>query len=226
MINYGDIKKLPEFFLSFLLLILSFPLILTLMIIVFLITRQKPIIIQERRLTLDGKKIKMIKIRTLSVDGHLHSKNNNPENVLFKHELERYVPPFCKWLRRSGLDEITQLINVIKGEMSLVGPRPLTIEDLKIIKETSPELYKRREKIKSRPGITGNWQLFGDRNKGFKNLIELDEHYEVHQSFRYDLKLLFYTFIVSISAIHSDSIIVKKRNPLSSSKDKMNFSVE
>ncbi len=226
MKNYGDIKKLPDFILSLILLILSLPLIITLMIIVFLITRQKPVIIQERRLTLDGRKIKMVKIRTLKGEDHLHNMKSHPEYVLFKHELKRYVPPFCGWLRRSGLDEITQLLNVLKGEMSLVGPRPLLLEDLQTIKDTTPELYKRREKIKSKPGITGNWQIFGDRSKGFENLIELDEHYEVHQSFSYDLKLLFYTSIVSMSAMHSDSIIVKKRNPLSSSKDKMNLSTE
>ncbi len=207
MKNYADIKNIADFILSVFLLILSFPLIIIMAVIVFFITGQKPIIIQERRLSLESNKIKMVKIRTLKGDDHLNNMQKDPDSVLYKHELKKYVPAFCRWLRRSGLDEITQLINVIKGEMSLVGPRPLTSEDLQTIKKTSPELYKRRKNIKSKAGITGSWQLFGERSKGFENLIALDEYYEKSKSFLYDLKLLAFTFVISMIAMHSDSIL-------------------
>ena len=111
------------------------------------------------------------------------------------------------WLRKTGLDEITQLINVLKGEMSLVGPRPLTISDLEIMKKYEPEIHKRRQQLQSKPGITGYWQIFGDRNKGLENLLLLDEFYESKKSLLFDLKLIMSTIVLVMTAKHSDSII-------------------
>jgi len=126
---------------------------------------------------------------------------------MFRQDLKKYVNPFCTWLRKSGLDELVQLINVLKGEMSLVGPRPLTITDLQIMKNFEPEIHRRREEIKSQPGITGYWQIFGDRNKGLQNLILLDEYYDMNKSFALDLKLFFSTIVLVMTAKHSDSIV-------------------
>ena len=149
----------------------------------------------------------MIKIRTIKGYDPIRESVNNSNGILFRYDLKKYVPPFCGWLRKSGLDEITQLINVLKGEMSLVGPRPLTIADLKIMKEYEPEIHKRREMLESKPGITGCWQIFGDRNKGLENLAVLDEYYEKEKSVLLDMKLLFSTIVLVMTAKHSDSII-------------------
>ena len=204
-------KKILDIVLSLLLLILCSPLIIVLLTISYIITKRVPVFIQERKLSLDGKKIKMIKIRTLKGMEQKFETVNNSCQVLFRHDLRKYVPPFCRWLRKSGLDEITQLINVLKGEMSLVGPRPLTITDLEIMKNDELEIYRRRERIKSKPGITGYWQLFGDRNKGLENIVALDEYYEKRKSFLFDLRLLFFTTVIVIKAKHSDSIIDEQK---------------
>ncbi len=204
-------KKILDFIFAFLLLVLFSPIIIILLVIIFFITAQSPIIIQERRLSLTGKKIKMIKIRTLKgIEPECESINNSGQ-VLYRHDLKKYVPPFCGWLRKSGLDEITQLVNVLKGEMCIVGPRPFTIADLQIMKNKEPEVYQRREVIKSKPGITGYWQIFGDRNKGFENIVMLDEYYEKEKSIFLDLKLLFSTALIVMMAKHSDSIIDGKK---------------
>lgn len=200
-------KKILDFISSSLLLILFSPLIILLLLIIVIITKQAPIIIQERKLSLSGKKIKMIKVRTLKGIEPECQDINSSRQILFRHDLKKYVPPFCGWLRKSGLDEITQLINVLKGEMSLVGPRPLTISDLQIMKNSAPEIYSRREKIKSNPGITGYWQIFGDRNKGLENIVALDEYYEKRKSILLDIKLLFSTIVLVMTAGHSDSIV-------------------
>ncbi len=117
------------------------------------------------------------------------------------------MPLFCRWLRKSGLDEILQLINVIKGEMSLVGPRPLTTGDLELLKKSEPELYERRRILNSKPGITGYWQVCGRREDGAFNLIENDEYYERNKSLIMDLKLILKSVVVLLTASHSDSIL-------------------
>jgi lipopolysaccharide/colanic/teichoic acid biosynthesis glycosyltransferase len=177
------------------------------MLIILVTTRQTPIIIQERKISLKAKKIKIYKLRTLKVADSLQESCNNPGAIMFRQDLKKYVSPFCTWLRKSGLDELVQLINVLKGEMSLVGPRPLTITDLQIMKKFEPEIHRQREKIKSQPGITGYWQIFGDRYKGLQNLILLDEYYELNKSFALDLKLIFSTIVLVLTAKHSDSIV-------------------
>jgi lipopolysaccharide/colanic/teichoic acid biosynthesis glycosyltransferase len=200
-------KKSFDLVISLLLLILSFPVIIILMLIILITTRQTPIIIQGRKISLKAKKIKIYKLRTIKVTDSLRESFNNPGAIMFRQDLRRYVNPFCTWLRKSGLDELVQLINVLKGEMSLVGPRPLTITDLQIMKKFEPEIHRQREKIKSQPGITGYWQIFGDRYKGLQNLILLDEYYELNKSFALDLKLIFSTIVLVLTAKHSDSIV-------------------
>ena len=200
-------KNTFDFIFALLLLILSLPFILILLLVTAFITKQNPVIIQERKKSLSSKKIRMIKIRTIKGnESRLESMNSSGE-ILFRRDLIKYVPSFCRWLRKTGLDEITQLINVLKGEMSLVGPRPLTISDLEIMKKYEPEIHKRRQQLQSKPGITGYWQIFGDRNKGLENLLLLDEFYESKKSLLFDLKLIMSTIVLVMTAKHSDSII-------------------
>lgn len=200
-------KKSLDFVISLLLLILSLPILMIFMLIILITTGQTPIIIQERKTSLSDKKIKIFKLRTIKITDSLQESCNTPSSIMFRQDLKNFVSPFCSWLRKSGLDELVQLVNVLKGEMSLVGPRPLTITDLKIMKNFEPEIHREREKIKSKPGITGFWQIFGDRNKGLQNLIMLDKYYEMNKSFLLDLKLLFFTIVLVMTAKHSDSIV-------------------
>ena len=205
---YSKVKKSAlDIVFALLLLFLSLPLIIILLLVISFITKQFPVIVQERKSSLSGRKIRMIKIRTIKGTVPELEVVNGSGGILYRRDLKKYVPPFCRWLRKSGLDEIMQLINVLKGEMSLVGPRPLTISDLKIMKEYEPEIYRRRERLKSKPGITGYWQIFGDRSRGLENLVASDEYYENNKSFLLDLKLLLSTVVLVMTAKHSDSII-------------------
>lgn len=96
--------------------------------------------------------------------------------------------------------------------MSLVGSRPLLERDLLIMKKCEPDFYYKRTKIKSLPGITGYWQVYGDRSKGSQNLIELDENYEKQKSFRLDAKIILKSILIVLTASHSDSIIFSNKN--------------
>jgi lipopolysaccharide/colanic/teichoic acid biosynthesis glycosyltransferase len=136
-----------------------------------------------------------------------HSEDQQNEgNILFKPCLSEYVPPFCRWLRRTGLDELPQILNVLKGEMSLVGPRPLTINDLERLQKNYPGYYYARDQITIRPGITGMWQVFGQREKGLENLILHDLFYTENTSLALDTKILGYTAFMVSTGKHSDAI--------------------
>ena len=103
------------------------------------------------------------------------------------------MPPVCRFLRRTGLDELPQLINVMKGDMSIIGPRPFDLHDLGILAKADRHLNERRKNLPVRPGITGLWQLYGKRKHGSKNLIALDEEYVLSLSFALDIRIMLET---------------------------------
>ena len=204
-------KRIIDLILSLILLLIGLPFILIILILVLIVTGQNPVIYQERKLTLHKQIIKIFKIRTIKNKYKLEGSNKTDWNIFYKEELKSGVPLFCRWLRKTGLDEILQLINVIKGEMSLVGPRPLLTSDLIIMERNEPEYYYIRTDICSKPGITGYWQVFGDRSKGAKNLVELDDYYDLNQSVLFDFKILLKSAFILITASHSDSIISRNK---------------
>ena len=200
-------KRFIDIIVSLPVLILCIPVIIPILLIVSIITGNLPVLRQKRMSSLDKEDIKIFKIRTIKTSKSFKEKERRSENIFNKSGYEEYVPLFCRWLRRSGLDEILQLINVIKGEMSLVGPRPLITDDLELLKKSEPELYERRRILNSKPGITGYWQVYGRREDGAFNLIENDEYYERNKSLIMDLKLILKSVVVLLTASHSDSIL-------------------
>jgi lipopolysaccharide/colanic/teichoic acid biosynthesis glycosyltransferase len=203
------LKRLIDIFISLIVIISCAPFIAAILFLVFFITREKPILLQERKITLDKEEIKIIKIRTIRNSLQFLELKKLSQDIFFKNNYVRYVPSFCRWLRKTGLDEILQVFNVLKGEMSLVGPRPLLGNDLIIMKKTDPEFYYRRTKIESKPGITGCWQVFGKRTKGIADLVELDEKYDKKKSVLFDFNIIFKTLLICLTASHSDSIIME-----------------
>ena len=94
------------------------------------------------------------------------------------------VLPLGRFLRASGLDELPQIFNVIRGEMSLVGPRPCTTQEF--------EHYQawQQERVNVLPGLTGHWQVSGKNKTTFQQMIEMDLHYSKNLSLRGDLKII------------------------------------
>lgn len=137
-----------------------------------------PVLFRQVRPGLHGKPFEMIKFRTMrdALDAQ-----GNP-----LPDAERLVP-FGKFLRASSLDELPELWNVLKGEMSLVGPRPLLMEYLPLY---SPEQARRHE---VRPGVTGWAQVNGRNALGWDEKFKLDVWYVDNQSFWLDVKILFMT---------------------------------
>lgn len=100
-----------------------------------------------------------------------------------------------RFLRKTSLDEMLQVINVLKGEMSFVGPRP----EMPFIVEQYDEIHK--ERLKVIPGITGLWQLSGDRKKAIHENMDYDLYYKRHTSFFLDLATLIETMIIAFRGI-------------------------
>lgn len=200
-LKYLILKRYFNLFFATFLFLISLPFLIIFSIIIFLETHEFPILVQKRALALNSNVINVYKLKTMK-----SCKSNSIKDVFIKKDLFKFLTPTGKLLRKMGLDELPQLINVIKGEMSLIGPRPLTIEDLIYLYTYYPELIKRREKIKCLPGITGYWQIYGKREEGVKNLIDLDEYYEKNLSLKLDLTLLIRTLPVIFLAKHKDAI--------------------
>ena len=159
-----------------LLLLLSLPLVLLCLLVRFKLG--SPLLFCQRRPGLGGKPFIMVKFRTMT-DGR------GPDGELLP-DSER-LTSFGRFLRSTSLDELPELWNVLKGEMSLVGPRPLLMEYLPLY---SPEQARRHE---VRPGITGWAQINGRNAVSWEERLSLDVWYVDHRTFRLDLVILFRT---------------------------------
>lgn len=199
-----SLKRILDILFASVLLLLFAPLILILLVISYLSTGEYPLFRQARSLANLNRTFKIYKIRTMK---SVPDSNYGVSNILEREDLLYRVTSAGKWMRRTGLDELPQLINVLNGDMSLVGPRPLSTTDIEIFKNQYPNLFARRENLSSTPGITGYWQVFGKRDKGIAELIEKDEIYEKKNSLLMDAGLVFLTIPIILFARHSDSVL-------------------
>ena len=206
--SYFFWKRVFDVLLALVLSVLLFPVVLLFSFLTAVETRSFPLYIQDRGVFLEGKRFRIYKFRTMRERAG-HGPNSRTTKVFSKPEYAEYVPLFCGWLRRTGLDEIPQLWNILKGEMSFVGPRPLAIGDLEVMMRESPMLYATRASLSSPAGLTGPWQLFGRREKGAEDLVNLDLLYERNRSFILDLALLLSTIPTALLGLRADAILTK-----------------
>jgi lipopolysaccharide/colanic/teichoic acid biosynthesis glycosyltransferase len=150
-----------------------------------------PVIFKQQRVGKDGKTFTMYKFRTMVVNAEeildeLLSKNE-ADGPVFKIKEDPRVTKSGKWLRKTSIDELPQLWNVLKGDMSLVGPRP------PLEREVVQYDNYQRQRLSVKPGITCYWQVSGRSNTTFDEWVELDIKYIQEQSLWTDIKLLFKT---------------------------------
>jgi lipopolysaccharide/colanic/teichoic acid biosynthesis glycosyltransferase len=181
------------------LIILVAPLLLLLWLLVRL-TSRGPALFRQERLGRERKPFTVLKFRTMHignddrihrdyVTGLLSADAAAPagDSGLFKLDADPRVTRVGAWLRRTSLDELPQLINVLRGEMSLVGPRPVLPWEARLF----PEAYQRRFAVK--PGITGLWQVSGRSRLSMRTALELDVEYVLRRSLALDLSILLRT---------------------------------
>ena len=150
-----------------------------------------PVLFRQKRAGADEEVFVCLMFRSMYEHAELRQPEledlNEARGAAFKIREDPRVTPFGRFLRRWSLDELPQLVNVLKGEMSLVGPRPLPLRDF----ERMGELHKRR--LAALPGMTGLWQISGRSNLPFEEMVRLDLFYIENWSLSFDVKIILRT---------------------------------
>jgi exopolysaccharide biosynthesis polyprenyl glycosylphosphotransferase len=157
------------------------------------VTSPGPVIFRQRRAGKHGKPFVMYKFRSMSNDAEMRRAELEPFNQMhgpvFKVEKDPRITPFGHWLRRSSIDELPQLVNVLLGDMSLVGPRPLPLYEVEKFENTA-----QRRRLSVKPGLTCLWQISGrNQVRDFRDWVKLDLAYIDQWSLGLDIKILIRT---------------------------------
>jgi len=181
-------KQLLDIFISSLLLIMLAPIFLIVAILIKL-DSTGPVFFVQERVGLNKRRFRMYKFRTMAGDAEKRQSDleslNEAEGPVFKIKNDPRVTRLGRFLRKASIDELPQFLNVLKGDMSLVGPRPLPIRDYQGFDQ---DWVRRRFSV--RPGITCLWQINGRSSVSFQEWMELDLHYIDHWSFWLDVKVI------------------------------------
>lgn len=194
---YCFIKRCFDIFCSFIAIIVLLPLLLILTLLVPLTSKGSPFYL-DKRLGKNKKIIKVIKFRSMKSDARpvieILTKEQYKEYVkTFKLEHDPRTTKFGRFLRKTSLDELPQLFNILKGDLSFVGPRPIVEKEYEYLWDNDELIFK------VRPGLTGYWAVNGRSNTDYKERIRLEDYYVLNRSLWLDFKILVRTFFVAIS---------------------------
>ncbi len=182
-------KNVMDRVLAATMLVILAPLLLLIAMLIRLGDRGRALF-RQPRVGREGKLFRVIKFRTMYPDAEQRLAQlvdqNETDGLLFKIRNDPRITPIGRWLRRTSLDELPQLINVLKGEMSLVGPRPLPAEDGDFLGDV-------RRRLLVKPGITGLWQVSGRSELSWDDAVRLDLYYVDNWSLAFDLVILWRT---------------------------------
>ena len=204
--------------LDLLLILLLLPILIPLALLIALLIRSVsagPVLFRQERVGYLGRRFMCFKFRTMFVDadttmhqGHLyHLMNTNTPMMKMDSRGDPRIIPFGLFLRASGLDELPQLINVLRGEMSLVGPRPC------LPYEYENYLPWQKERFATVPGLTGLWQVSGKNKTTFVEMIQLDIKYAKNKTLWWDLKII----LMTIPALIIQMLETRRARKMSSS---------
>jgi lipopolysaccharide/colanic/teichoic acid biosynthesis glycosyltransferase len=200
-LGYDAASRLLDIAVSLAVMAMLAPLLAVLLSLVRL-TSPGPALFRQQRLGRHRRPFTVLKLRTMHVDrdDHIHrnyvrsllsaeheEEASPPRGGLYKLDADPRITRLGGWLRRTSLDELPQLINVLRGEMSLVGPRPVLPWEAEMFAEP----YQRRFAVK--PGLTGLWQVSGRSRLPMRKALELDVEYVARRSFTFDLVILIRT---------------------------------
>jgi len=194
----GVAKQLLDFLGAFVLLLIFSP-ILIIAAIAIRLTSAGPILFRQQRCGLNGQPFTMLKFRSMITDAeqrkHELERLNEMDGPVFKVTNDPRITPVGRFLRKFSIDEFPQLLNVVRGEMSLVGPRPLPVDEVRRFDDPA---HRRRLSVK--PGLTCLWQVSGRNNvNNFRDWVRLDLEYIDNWSLWLDLKILWRTIPVVLT---------------------------
>lgn len=191
--HYEFAKRVLDFIASLCALLILSPVLLIVSILIAT-TSKGPVIFKQDRVGKNGIIFKMYKFRSMVANAEelkaQLEKDNEMNGPMFKIKNDPRITKVGRFIRKTSIDEIPQLINVLKGEMSLVGPRPSLPSE---VKEFEPWML---ERLTILPGLTCYWQVMGRNDIEFNEWMKLDIKYVRERNFWLDLKLIFKTFFV------------------------------
>jgi len=201
--------------------LVAMPVVLPLSVFIGLIIRlvsAGPILFKQERVGYRGRPFMCLKFRTMHCgaetsthQGHLRElMDSNVPMTKMDAAGDSRIIPLGRWLRSSGLDELPQLVNVLKGEMSLVGPRPC------LAYEAAKYLPWQRERFNGIPGLTGLWQVSGKNRTTFTRMIQLDIEYTRTKTLALDLKIILRTVPALLVQMRDNRLRKKAEEQLAS----------
>ena len=190
------IKRIGDIIFSIVALIITSPIFLISAIAVKLYDKG-PIIFKQKRLTINGKEFSLLKFRSMVVN----AEKNFKQTIVEKNDSR--ITPIGKFLRRFRIDELPQFLNILKGDLSVVGPRPERIEHIKEFEKNLPE-FKYRLKVKA--GLTGLAQIMGKYSTTPKDKLTLDLSYIQKYSLWLDIKIILCTLIVFLKPESTEGV--------------------
>ena len=188
---YRVIKRILNLFCSFVGVIVLSPFFLIISLLIK-VTSKGPVFFVHERVGLNGRKFKLIKFRTMVNNAEEMIASFSPEQKKeweenYKLKDDPRITKIGKFLRRTSLDELPQLINILKGDMSIVGPRPVVDEELNWYGDKKDKL------LSVKPGLTGWWAVNGRSNVPYPERCDLELYYVDHISFALDVKIILKT---------------------------------
>ncbi|WP_243175839.1 sugar transferase [Clostridium sp. NSJ-49] len=190
---YSFLKRAIDIIGSLIGLILASP-ILVIVGILIKLESKGPIVFSQTRVGLNGKEFKMYKLRSMVLNAEELKKKLEAQNEMsgpmFKIKDDPRITKIGKFIRKTSIDELAQLVNVLKGDMSLVGPRPSLPREVEQFEDWM------LERLEVKPGLTCYWQVMGRNNIEFEDWMKLDVKYVRERSLWLDIKLIYKTFFV------------------------------
>ena len=195
-ISYINIKRGIDLFLALVALILLLP-VIGIILLVIKLDSEGTVFFKHTRIGKDGKIIKIYKFRTMVTNAEELIKKFTPEQLEeykknFKLENDPRLTKVGKILRKTSLDELPQLLNIIKGNLALIGPRPVVKDELEKYGDNASKF------LSVTPGLTGNWAANGRSCTSYEDRMEMDLWYVDNISLKTDIKIFFKTIIAVI----------------------------
>lgn len=195
---YLFIKRLMDMFGALCGIVLLLPIFIIVTILIKLEDPKGPVFFKQVRVGKDGREFGMYKFRSMVTDAEERLKDllqrNEVSGAMFKMKDDPRVTKFGRFIRKTSIDELPQLLNVLKGDMSLVGPRPPLPREVK--EYTSYD----KQRLLVTPGCTGLWQVTERNSVGFSEMVELDLEYIRNRSVFYDVRIILKTMKVLLGS--------------------------
>ncbi|GGO06419.1 sugar transferase [Saccharibacillus kuerlensis] len=195
-IVFNTTKRSMDMVASLIGLILLSPVFLVLAILIKIEDPKGPIFFKQKRFGRNSNMFSIYKFRSMATNAEQRLKEDKAlyeKYVANNYKLEQNEDPritsIGRFLRKTSLDELPQLLNVLKGEMSLVGPRPIVAQELKEYKDRKDDL------LSVKPGVTGYWQVSGRSDVGYPERVDLELYYVYHRTIWLDIRILFATVV-------------------------------